>query len=214
MLRYFKKVEPLLHRYFYTMILLSFAIFVFLEFQDMSNAVTYFVISPIFALVVCSLFFTREKKPLEELLSFFLFPLFFSSFLQPLTYLITTDSTTSIVLQMLLMVPISNVVYAIVLVRRNQMSLKTLGHLVTTIQAVLFVSTIIGFLIKNPLLFDGFFINTKMADFGLVDVPSLKNLALANVIEGFTQTFSIPYLFSATAIKGWVEYQNFKENYR
>lgn len=212
-LQYSQKIENFIHRYFYFIIVGGILVTTVLEFLEMNNAVMQFFISPLIAFFICLSFLTREKKPLEELLSFFLFPLFFSTVLQPLTYFFTADSTTSFVLQALILIPISNIIYAIILVKRNKMSLKGLGHLVTTVQAVLFVSTIIGFLIKNPLLFNGFFTQTTLQDFGFQDVGHLAKLSLANVIEGLTQTMFVPYLFSATAIKGWVEYRNFKSEF-
>lgn len=208
--RYSQKVENFIHRYFYFIIAVGIVIATVLEFLEMNNVIMQIIISPLISCLICLSFFTREKKPLEELISFFLFPIFFSVVLQPLTYFFTSDSTTSFVLQALVFIPISNIVYAMILVKRDKMSLKGLGHLVTTVQAVLFVSTIIGFLIKNPLLFNGFFTQTTIQDLGIHDAGHLAKLSLANVIEGFTQTMFVPYLFSATAIKGWVEYRNFK----
>lgn len=211
--QYSQKVEAFIHRYFYFIIIAGVVVTALLEILEMNSVFIQFIVSPFIALFICLSFLTREKKPLEELLSFFLFPLFFSTVLQPLTYFFTSDSTTSFVLQALILIPISNIFYAIILVKRNKMSLKGLGHLVTTVQAILFVSTIIGFLIKNPLLFNGFFTQTTLQDFGFQDVGHLAKLSLANVIEGLTQTMFVPYLFSATAIKGWVEYRNFKSEF-
>lgn len=202
-------------KYFYVIVIIGLLSIAYFESQESVDFFIHFFLSPTTALIVCIAFLFHQKKPGEELLSFFLFPLFFSVVLQPILYFFTTDSTTSFVLQALFLTPISNIVYVVVLYKKEKMSLKTLGHLVTTVQAMLFVTTIIGFLIKNPFLFDGFFVNTKIADIsGLVSIaPQLAKLSLSSVVEGATQTVSIPYLFSATAIKGWVEYRNFKMTY-
>lgn len=204
-----------MQRYFYFVVIIGIVSMIVLESQDVIHPVIYFFISPLIAVLVCLAFLVHRKKPIEELVSFFLFPLFLSVVLQPILYFFTTDSTTSFILQSLFLVPISNIVYVILLYKKTKMNLKSLGHLVTTVQAILFVTTIIGFLIKNPFVFDGFFIQTKMADVSHIIPVSqeLAKLSLSTVIEGATQTLSIPYLFSATTIKGWVEYRNFKATY-
>lgn len=204
-----------IQRYFYAIVITGLFIVFMLESQESFNVMIHFLLLPFIAAIVCTAFLAHQKKPAIELLSFFLFPLFFSVVLQPILYFFTTDSTTSFVLQALFLVPISNIVYVIILYRKEKMNLKTLGHLVTTVQAILFVTTIIGFLIKNPFLFNGFFMNTKGADVsGVIQLtPEVSKLSLSSIIEGVTQTLSVPYLFSATAIKGWVEYRNFTTNY-
>ncbi|WP_270318304.1 hypothetical protein [Lactococcus petauri] len=80
--------------------------------------------------------------------------------------------------------------------------------MVTTIQSLLFVSTIIGFIVKNPLLFDGILVKTKMESIGF-DHSSLPSLSISQMIEALTQTVFLPYLTSTSMIKGWVEYRNF-----
>lgn len=204
-----------LQKHFYFILITGSLVLLFLEGQDSLHNAVPFILSPLVAAIVSVTFFVHRKKAAEELLSFFLFPLFFSVVLQPLLYFFTTDSATSFVLQTLILVPISNILYAVILYRKNRIGLKSLGHLVTTVQTILFVATIVGFLIKNPFLFDGFFVNTKVSDSRtlMAIAPTLSKLSLSSVIEGATQTLSVPYLFSATAIKGWVEYRNFKSDY-
>lgn len=209
------RIITYLQKYFYPIVVIGLIGIGVLESTDTVNLFIHFFISPTVALIVSIAFLVHRKKPAEELLSFFLFPLFFGVVLQPILYFFTTDSATSFVLQALFLTPLSNIVYVIILYKKEKMSLKSLGHLVTTVQAMLFATTIIGFLIKNPFLFDGFFVNTKMSDISNIIAvsPGLAKLSLSSVVESATQTLSIPYLFSATAIKGWVEYRNFKTTY-
>ncbi|MGL5439205.1 MAG: hypothetical protein ACRDA4_02305 [Filifactoraceae bacterium] len=209
----FNIIEPFLRKNFYALMSVGLIIVVFMETQDVRSVLIHFFPLPFIALLVCSIFFIRDKSPFKELISFFFFPLFFSVVMQSITYFFTNDSSTSYVLQMLFMIPISNIAYVAIYVKKRRMTFKAIGHLVTTVQSILFVSTIIGFLFKNPLLFDGFFVNTTMSMMGFAGIKSLANLSLSSVIDGFTQTISMPYLFSATAIKGWVEYHNFITDY-
>ena len=212
------KIKKISYKYFYLIVFISVTLsflieFEFVEFNFLSNIFSEIILFPLLSLLICMLFILKKKKALEEVFAFFLFPLFFSVVLQPLLYLFTTDSRTSQILQMLFLIPISNVVYTVISIKKNKIDRKSLGHLITSIQAILFVSTLIGFIIKNPFLFEGFFTKTKITEFELIGIHFGTKIPLSNAIEGITQTIFIPYLFSATIIKGWIEYMNFKDSF-
>ena len=175
-----------------------------------SSTIWSLCIVPILSLGAIILILKSKNKPLEKIVSFFIFPIFTSQIFQALLIFIIKDSNTKSIFFSLLFIPLSNFFYVIFLIKTRKVSFKEIGHMVTTIQSILFVSTLIGFIVKNPLLFDGILVKTKMSYFGLAcPYPYLSSLSISQVIETLTQTIFIPYLTSASMIKGWVEYNNF-----
>ncbi len=173
-----------------------------------SSTIWSLCIVPILSLGAIILILKSKNKPLEKIVSFFIFPIFTSQIFQALLIFIIKDSNTKSIFFSLLFIPLSNFFYVIFLIKTRKVSFKEIGHMVTTIQSILFVSTLIGFIVKNPLLFDGILVKTKMSYFGLA-YPYLSSLSISQVIETLTQTIFIPYLTSESMIKGWVEYNNF-----
>lgn len=163
---------------------------------------------PLLSLGVIYIILKNKNKPLEKIVSFFILPIFINILLQIVFYFIVRESDTSSILLSLIFIPLSNFFYVGFLVKKHEASLKEIGHMVTTIQSLLFVSTIIGFIVKNPLLFDGILVKTKMESIGF-DHSSLSSLSISQMIEALTQTVFLPYLTSTSMIKGWVEYRNF-----
>lgn len=152
--------------------------------------------------------FYLKKSSMEELIIFFLFPFLIVWLTKSILELNSGGeiSNTILVIVSVIVMPLSNWIYFIVMLKKKKLSLKSVGHLVTTIQSVLFSATVVGFFIKNPLLFDGYFINTKLSWFS-----QTKDTTLSAIIDGQIQIIIIPYLISATSLKGYVEYWNFKK---
>lgn len=178
------------------------------EIEGDNSAIWYLCILPLICLGAIYLILKNKNNPLEKIISFFIFPIFVSMLLQSLFYFIIEDSNTTYILLALLFIPLSNFGYVIFLIKKRRVSYKELGHMVTAIQSLLFVSTIIGFIAKNPLLFEGILVKTKMGSIGF-RYTSIASLSISQTIETLTQTIFLPYLTSTSMIKGWVEYNNF-----
>lgn len=174
-------------------------------------------VAPLIAAINVLLILRRKKTAQEEIGTFFIFPIFMSTLLQTLiSFFISGGQTTSIILS-LLFIPISNLGYAYFIVKRKELSREQFGHMVTAIQSILFFSTIFGFFVQNPLLFDGFLVATKVGELvTFLDIPlnsKIASISIASFLGGLNQTLFIPYLFSASLIKGYVEYYKFVQTF-
>lgn len=170
------------------------------------------IATPLLSSLAAFLIISHRKNPRQEIVTFFIFPIFTNLMLQGIFYYALRDQQTTSILSSIIFIPLSNIAYTIYILQKKHLNHKQFSHMVTSIQAMLFISTIIGFLVKNPLLFEGYFLNTSIESLGVVGTKFSK-LSLSNLIEAVVQTTFLPYLFSATIVKGWIEYKNFIETY-
>lgn len=150
----------------------------------------------------------KRKIYLEEVIIFFLFPIIFSQIFYNIISIFYDASNTWNLILDLVTIPVSNFIYSYISVKRNELTILELSHLVTFIRCILFVSTIIGFILKNPLFLDGVL---NGIDVEFIDI-NLK-IKLTDYINIIIQSIFIPYLISATFIKGFIEFKNFKNKY-
>lgn len=190
---------------FYALLILFYGMLfdVFNEFNILGK-VTIISVS-----VVVSFYWVNKRKQyLEEVIMFFIFPIILSQICYNITSMFCEISNTWELILDLVTIPISNFVYSYIAIKRNELTLIELSHLVTFIRCALFVSTIIGFILKNPFFLDGFLneINVEFIDVNL-------KIKLSDYINIMMQSVFIPYLISATFIKGYIEFTNFKSKY-
>ncbi len=150
----------------------------------------------------------KRKIYSEEIIIFFFFPIIFSEIFYNIIFIFYDISNTESLILDLLIIPLSNFIYAYISVKRKELTIDELSHLVTFIRCILFISTILGFILKNPLFLDGVLSKIEVE---FIDI-SLK-VKLTDYIITVIQSTFVPYLISATFIKGFIELKKFKNKY-
>lgn len=150
----------------------------------------------------------KRKIYSEEIIIFFFFPIIFSEIFYNIIFIFYDISNTESLILDLLIIPLSNFIYAYISVKRKELTIDELSNLVTFIRCILFISTILGFILKNPLFLDGVLSKIEVE---FIDI-SLK-VKLTDYIITVIQSTFIPYLISATFIKGFIELKKFKNKY-
>lgn len=151
----------------------------------------------------------KTKKYFEEIIIFFMFPIIFSEIIYNIIIIFYNISNTISVLLYIIMIPLANFLYSYISVKRKELSIIELSQLVTFVRCILFISTIIGFVLKNPLFLDGF-----LRDIDVEFIELNLKLNLTDYINIIVQSMCIPYLISATFIKGFIELKNLKATYK
>lgn len=206
------KITKISGKTFNSFIVVIILITLFIQSTIEDSFFWYGIVLPLISSVAVYLIISQRKTPKQEIATFFIFPIFMSIILQGILYYVLSDGQTTTILSSIVFIPLSNIAYTAYILRKNELTHKQFSHMVTSIQAMLFISTIISFLVKNPLLFEGYFLKTPVETLGIIGTRFSK-LSLSSIIEAVVQTTFLPYLFSATIVKGWIEYKNFIETY-
>ncbi|WP_415346789.1 hypothetical protein [Clostridium perfringens] len=188
--------------------IISFLFYIILFNLSIESNILFKIIIILLSLFVGVYWIRKKKIYSEEILIFFLFPIIFSEIFYNIILIFHDISNTESLILDLLIIPLSNFIYTYISVKRKELTIEELSHLVTFIRCILFVSTILGFILKNPLFLDGALGKIEVE---FIDI-SLK-VKLTDYITTVIQSTFIPYLISATFIKGFIEFKNFKSKY-
>ncbi|WP_283698515.1 hypothetical protein [Clostridium perfringens] len=188
--------------------IISFLFYIILFNLSSESNILFKIIIILLSLFVGVYWIRKKKIYSEEILIFFLFPIIFSEIFYNIILIFHDISNTESLILDLLIIPLSNFIYTYISVKRKELTIEELSHLVTFIRCILFVSTILGFILKNPLFLDGALGKIEVE---FIDI-SLK-VKLTDYINTVIQSTFIPYLISATFIKGFIEFKNFKSKY-
>ncbi|HGD0581778.1 TPA: hypothetical protein ACH354_003478 [Clostridium perfringens] len=188
--------------------IISFLFYIILFNLSSESNILFKIIIILLSLFVGVYWIRKKKIYSEEILIFFLFPIIFSEIFYNIILIFHDISNTESLILDLLIIPLSNFIYTYISVKRKELTIEELSHLVTFIRCILFVSTILGFILKNPLFLDGALgkIEVEFTDISL-------KVKLTDYITTVIQSTFIPYLISATFIKGFIEFKNFKSKY-